>query len=268
MSNTININGMTGYYNSFIKSVTPKTSVGIGTTNDKGFVAGEKDSFVSTLGSKVESVNSSEETNAVSKKDMTLEEYKQYINEVISNYNIHPSHFCDSYAISISDAGFKAMQDDPEYEKWVMDNIKGMLGNGFSSSSRALTGDLCCVCNFGASKEECRCLSWSEGYQNGNGKSIWEEKEEDSFWSRRGEQKKVQEQADKKAAVKRDLEKKLQQEAIERWQAYTDFLNRKAMLQINNKSEFTDMFTMPVDERVSGIITAYEIGTFATGGMI
>ena len=54
MNNTINVNGMTSYYSSFIKSVTSQTSVDKGSKVNSGTVTGEKDSFISTLSSKVE----------------------------------------------------------------------------------------------------------------------------------------------------------------------------------------------------------------------
>ena len=259
---------MTSYYSSFIKSVTAKTSVNNGSKINSGTVNGEKDSFISTLSSKVETTGTLEETAAVSTKDMTLEEYKQFINDTISKYNIHSSHSCDSYAISISDEGFKAMQADPEYEKWVMDSIKGMLGNEYSSGNRALTGPLCCVCSFGASKAECRCLSWSTGYQNGSGGKVWEAQSKGSFWTKRGEKKKIQDRIDKKAAEKKELEEKWLQEAAEKRRAYTDFLNGDKVFKTNNISEINDFFQMPSNPKVAGILSAYEAGTFAGGGLI
>ena len=84
MNNTINVNGMTSYYSSFIKSVTAKTSVDKGSKVNSGTVIGEKDSFISTLSSKVETAGILEETAAVSTKDMTLEEYKQYIHPILA----------------------------------------------------------------------------------------------------------------------------------------------------------------------------------------
>ena len=86
MNNTINVNGMTSYYSSFIKAVTDKTSVDKGSKVNSGTVIGEKDSFISTLSSKVETAGTLEETAAVSTKDMTLEEYKNYIHETISSF--------------------------------------------------------------------------------------------------------------------------------------------------------------------------------------
>ena len=79
MSNTINVNGMTSYYSSFIKSVTSQTSVDKGSKVNSGTVTGEKDSFISTLSSKVETAGAVEGVTTVSTKDMTLEEYKNYI---------------------------------------------------------------------------------------------------------------------------------------------------------------------------------------------
>jgi hypothetical protein len=268
MNNTINVNGMTSYYNSFIKSITSQTSVNKGSKINSGTVTGEKDSFISTLSSKVETASTIEGASTVSTKDMTLEEYKQYINDTISKYNIHSSHSCDSYAISISDEGFKAMQADPEYEKWVMDSIKGMLGDEYSSGNRALTGPLCCVCSFGASKAECRCLSWSNGYQNGTGEQVWEAQSKGSFWTKRAEQKKIQDRIDKKAAEKKELEEKWLQEAAEKRQAYIDFLNGDKVFKTNSISELNEFFQMPSDPKVAGILSAYEAGTFAGGGLM
>lgn len=70
MSNTINVNGMTSYYSSFIKSVTSQTSVDKGSKVNSGTVTGEKDSFISTLSSKVETAGTLEETAAVSTKEI------------------------------------------------------------------------------------------------------------------------------------------------------------------------------------------------------
>ena len=90
MSNTINVNGMTSYYSSFIKSATSQTSVDKGSKVNSGTVTGEKDSFISTLSSKVETAGAVEGVTTVSTKDMTLEEYKNYIHETISSFPVIP----------------------------------------------------------------------------------------------------------------------------------------------------------------------------------
>ena len=267
MSNTINVNGMTSYYSSFIKSVTDKTSVDKGSKVNSGTVIGEKDSFISTLSSKVETAGILEETAAVSTKDMTLEEYKNYIHETISSFPLCSDKMGDYFLINISDDGFKAMQDDSEYEKWVLDDLKTAFATPMPGWARAIGGTKYQVVHYGATKEECHSTSWWTGYQNGSGGKVWEAQSKGSFWTKRGEQKKVQEKIDKKVAEKKELEEKWLQEAAEKRRAYTDFLNGKISLKTNSVSEFNDLFSMPTDPKVAGILSAYEAGTFVGGGM-
>ena len=268
MSNTINVNGMTSYYNSFIISITAQTSVEKGAKTGKGAVAGEKDSFISTLSSKVEEAGVIEETSAVSTKDMTLEEYKNYIHETISSFSLCPDKMGDYYSINISDDGFRAMQNDPEYEKWVLDDLKTAFAKPMPGWARAIGGIKYQVVNYGATKEECHSTSWWTGYQNGSGNKVWEAQSKGSFWTKRGEQKKIQDRIDKKTAEKRELEEKWLQEAAEKRREYTDFLKRKATLKTNSISEVDSFFRLPVNPNMAGIISAYEAGTFASGGML
>ena len=93
MGNTINMNGMTGYYNSFIQSVTRKSTSKASASGVDN--AGEtKMDFKSTIASKVEVAFSDEvqeagQAKAVSTKDMTLEEYKNHIHDKISSFMWH-----------------------------------------------------------------------------------------------------------------------------------------------------------------------------------
>ncbi len=265
MNNTINVNGMTSYYSSFIKSVTAKTSVNNGSKINSGTVTGEKDSFISTLSSKVETASTIEGTTTVSTKDMTLEEYKNYIHDKISSIPMDPSQAIGSISIHITDAGFEAMKNDPEYEKWVMDGLKTnfQTHDPWSSMCKSYS-----VFHIGASKEECSASGWYEGYKGGKGGSIWEDENKGSFWTKRAEQKKIQDRIDKKAAEKKELEEKWLQEAAEKRQAYTDFLNGDKVFKTNNISEINDFFQMPSNPKVAGILSAYEAGTFAGGGLI
>jgi hypothetical protein len=265
MSNTINVNGMTSYYSSFIKSVTSQTLVDKGSNISNGAVTGEKDSFISTLSSKVETASTIEGTTTVSTKDMTLEEYKNYIHDKISSIPMDPSQAIGSISIHITDAGFEAMKNDPEYEKWVMDGLKTnfQTHDPWSSMCKSYS-----VFHIGASKEECSASGWYEGYKGGKGGSIWEDENKGSFWTKRAEQKKIQDRIDKKAAEKKELEEKWLQEAAEKRRAYTDFLNGDKVLKTNNISELNDFFRMPSDPKVAGILSAYEAGTFAGGGLI
>ena len=272
MSNTINVSGMTSYYNSFISSVTKQRAGISGTKGEQNSVSGSRDSFVSTLSTKVETVASNEvetmkESKAVSTKDMTMEEYKSYIYDKISELPWHQDNICDSWSIDISDEGFKAMKEDPEYEKWVLEDLSKALSTPYPGWARSIGGSRYVVAHIGASKDDCRADGWHMGYENGKGASVWESKSKESFWSKRGDQKRIQAQTDKKITEKRALEKKWMQEAADKRRAYTDFLNGNNSVKANSLSEFSDMFSMPVNAKVSGLMAAYEAGTFVGGGM-
>ncbi len=95
----------------------------------------------------------------------------------------------------------------------------------------------------------------------------WEAQSKGSFWTKRGEQKKIQDRIDKRVAEKKELEEKWLQEAVEKRQAYTDFLNGKTSLKTNSISELDNFFQMPSNPKVAGILSAYETGTFVGGGL-
>ncbi len=59
----------------------------------------------------------------VSPEDMTLEEYKKYFNEKMNSLYVHPSQRNRNEVIDITDAAYKRMQTDPEYEKKILDAL-------------------------------------------------------------------------------------------------------------------------------------------------
>lgn len=61
------------------------------------------------------------EKSSVSPEDMTLEEYKKYFNEKMNSLYTHPSQRNMNDVIDITDAAYKRMQTDPEYEKKILD---------------------------------------------------------------------------------------------------------------------------------------------------
>ncbi len=63
------------------------------------------------------------EKSPVSPKDMTLEEYKEYFNEKMNSLYVHPSQKNRNEVIDITDAAYKRMQTDPEYEKKILDAL-------------------------------------------------------------------------------------------------------------------------------------------------
>jgi hypothetical protein len=61
--------------------------------------------------------------SSVSPKDMTLDEYKAYFDEKMNSLYTHPSQRGMNWTIDITDAAYKKMQADPEYEKKILDAL-------------------------------------------------------------------------------------------------------------------------------------------------
>lgn len=115
--------------------------------------------------------------------DMSMDEYKQYILGKISQIPRHPTRMSESQAFNISDKGFEAMKNDPEYEKYVLNIFETdfAVANPWAS----LCGGAYVVYNIGSTKEEYLGQSWYAGYQHGKGEEFFNKKAEDSFWVRR-----------------------------------------------------------------------------------
>ena len=111
MSNTINVNYMTRAYNQYQQKNAAKDQ-------EK-----EDTRFADSVREKSEasgSIVGNSKIGSVSAKDMTMVEYKQYIYNKISQIPMHPTRAGESISVTISEAGFEAMKNDPEYEAWVL----------------------------------------------------------------------------------------------------------------------------------------------------
>lgn len=138
---------------------------------------------------------------AISREDMTMEEYKQYLYDQFSKLSIHPSRALESISIHITDAGFEAMKNDPEYEAWVLDDLK--TGWAQPNPWTAICGGGYSVIHYGATKEECNASSWYPGYQYGKGESLFNSRSKNSFWERRVESQKLYQEQSRMAALER-----------------------------------------------------------------
>lgn len=143
----------------------------------------------------------------VSARELTLEEYKEYIYGRISQLPVSPSQISSSFSVHISDAGFEAMQADPEYEKWVLDTLKCSLG--FHNPWAGICGGSFVVHTFGATKEEYIGQSWNSGFQDGKGESLFQRESEDSFWERRVQRRKRLQEQLEELQEKRMLDKRM-----------------------------------------------------------
>lgn len=180
MSNTINANYMTKTYSNFLRNYEAK---GVNQAKNTSFSDKVAEKSMGTR-----NVSEPEKAGAVSTKDMTMEEYKQYIHDKISQIPMHPTRMSESISINISEAGFEVMKNDPEYEAWVLNDLR----TGWAQPDRwaGVCGGAYSTIYYGATKEECHAEMWSAGYQNGSGKSLFDSKAKDSFWERRVERKK------------------------------------------------------------------------------
>lgn len=121
--------------------------------------------------------------NKVSTQNMTMKQYKNYIRGKINALPVSSSQALNSVSVNITEEGFEAMKNDPEYEAWVLNS----LGTDFAYNDpwSGFGGGRYVVHHFGATKEEYSGQSWS--MDNGVGKSLFEEAAEKSFWQKRSE---------------------------------------------------------------------------------
>ena len=193
MSNTINVNYMTRAYNQYQQKNAAKDQ-------EK-----EDTRFADSVREKSEasgSIVGNSKIGSVSAKDMTMVEYKQYIYNKISQIPMHPTRAGESISVTISEAGFEAMKNDPEYEAWVLNDLQ--VGWSQPDKWSGICGGAFSTIYYGASKEECHAEMWSAGYSNGNGGKIFNDKSKNSFWERRIENKKrIENQVKKQQEKKR-----------------------------------------------------------------
>ena len=151
--------------------------------------------------------------------EQSLDDYKAYIKDRVSSLVLHPTQFGDNYAVSISDAGYRAMQADPQYEKWVLDQIQGAFSAETPSWLRQLSGNQYHTLQFGSKPEHFRV----EQYSSGEGKLTKEEKEE--YWKQLKEiRDKRREKYEKMLRKKRIALARAQELSLERRLAFASMI--------------------------------------------
>ena len=86
-----------------------------------------------------------------------MELFKKEFYEDLSKITIHKT--LNNVAINISEAGFKAMKDDPEYREKILSLLKRDLGSSLARNCSA-------VFTVGATIKEYRGDSWPVGYDS------------------------------------------------------------------------------------------------------
>ena len=92
----------------------------------------------------------------ISPSEMSLDEYKAYIESALQNIPRNITRHRDDVTIVISDEGYRAMQNDSEYEAWVIDSVREELSVPDYLCGYPGTYGRREVIQFGASKEEYR----------------------------------------------------------------------------------------------------------------
>lgn len=109
--------------------------------------------------------------NTDTAESMTMGEYKKYVYNKITN--IQNEHFNgkDLAAVSISEDGFKAMKNNPDYENWVFSQLENAFGNPADDLASYT------VLRIGADRKDLQCETWME--EKYNKKKLSEKIEED-----------------------------------------------------------------------------------------
>lgn len=182
-------------------------------TGGQGSGAGFADAVNEKLSRKEESVPGTVDKtggrNEAAVRAMSREEYKFYIYQKIAGIPMHPSQKWDAVSVNISEEGFKAMQADPAYEKWVLDTLRRDFAvyNPWST----YTGGNYRAHYFGATKEEYRGESFAMGFRNGGKRTDSSKKKEKGFWEKRAERHKMYMDLAQKAWYKHENERQFQE---------------------------------------------------------
>ncbi len=172
----------------------------------------------------------------VSREDMTMEEYKSFINGLLNSIPFDATRVYDKEIISISDAGWEQMKNDPDYEAWVL---------GYTAENRSVRNPFfgCMgasgsvyVEKFGASIEE--HIGQSVG-TSGPGSRSNKVKDERSWWEKRHE--KMEE------LMEEQVEKKLKKAKAQRALEQERYLNNRLADQQRLQSFLSDSTQGSVD---------------------
>lgn len=207
-------------------------------------------SFADTLAA-LQSADEAQKTETVaetkSTAEMTMDEYKTYLEKKFAAIPWHPNRYNDEESITITDAGWERLKNDPEYEKWLLDHVT--TDRAYYSPLLG-TGGTYCTRHIGATKEEYDGWSWSKQYGFGSAeksRSMFEEKSKDSQMKMRAQRKKqIAEAEEKYYAQKRMLEKMSEQLAAIR-------STRARMAGLSHTASDMPIFGVPAEFLLAGL---------------
>lgn len=180
----------------------------------------------------------------ISRDDMTMDEYKIFIEGLLASIPFDSSRSGDREMVSISEAGWQQMKSDPDYEAWVL---------GYTSENRAVrnpfaawTGGIFAVERFGASIESHHGESVSM-----NKSSEKTEKDEKSWWEKRHERyEELLERQIKASIAKRRAMRAQAQENLLRQSYGNDWKTQALASALYEESIMTLPVTEPLGQNI------------------
>jgi hypothetical protein len=174
-----------------------------------------------------------------------MEIFKKEFYEDLSKITIHKT--LNNVAINISEAGFKAMKDDPQYREKILSLLKRDLGSSLARNCSA-------VFTVGATIKEYRGDSWPVGYD-----SEFYARSQNSFYKKTSDKKDSQkelleEYLEKRAQVKKQQQEMLNEKIVKQEQERSRLLqswnNERLLLKASNVYE-TNVMTETVTDTAS-----------------
>lgn len=145
--------------------------------------------------------------------EMTMEEYKRYISQQIRQIPIHPSRRQENISVVISEEGYAAMKNDPEYEAWVLNNLRSFYsqpGGYFGSANKVYTNVY-----IGATKEESYAETWSVPVRSPRDRAEERRREARLRLEKRLKKKRLQKQLRELAYQRQERQRKLVKKLVE-----------------------------------------------------
>ena len=219
------------YYQNSV--VTTKSTKGVNSTE-------KADSFAGKVAEK----------SSVSPEDMTLEEYKKYFNEKMNSLYTHPSQRNMNDVIDITDAAYKRMQTDPEYEKKILDGIAKNKAVNFGGNIPVIS-----YTRIDDTWEKCygytRGMKENVGYTGGSSAKGGN----DAVRQKKARQKELlEEYLEKRARMK-----KFQQEALDEKIAKQDLERSRLTKAWSSKRQMAKAFSTYEANIVTGTATGSEV---------
>lgn len=172
----------------------------------------------------------------VSPEDMTLEEYKAYFNEKMNSLYTHPSQRNRNDIIDITDAAYKRMQTDPEYEKKILDALAKNKAVNFGNYIPQIS-----YMHIDDTYE--KCYGYTQGMKENDGYSgSSSAKETDAGRQKKARQKELlEEYLEKRAQMKEfqqeALEEKIAKQELERSRLTKAWSSKRQMAAATNAYE-------------------------------